>query len=189
MNNEPKKLFSVKKKLTADEKKKLEAIEKKLKADMPDESYSKDTSRGFELTSIKAAYVIERLNEAFGLLGEGWKYTVSSFKETMQPDQQEIMEVGANVKFQYQLPNGEWSEEIPHVGGKRVIKNNITDARKSAITDALTKIAGMLGVGHLAFKGKVKVDQAGNVNVGKSTGTKAETAPAADLDPDWMKGK
>ena len=40
-----------------------------------------DTSRGFELTSIKAAYVIERLNEVFGPCGIGWRYVSSPFQE------------------------------------------------------------------------------------------------------------
>jgi hypothetical protein len=44
-----------------------------LKARFPAEALSADTSRGFELTSIKAAYVVERLNEVFGLCGTGWR--------------------------------------------------------------------------------------------------------------------
>ena len=47
----------------------------------PPEALSKDTSRGFELTSIKAAYVIERLNEVFGLCGVGWRYVHTPFEE------------------------------------------------------------------------------------------------------------
>lgn len=40
----------------------LEQIEA-LRAPFPPEALSSDTSRGFELTSIKAAYVIERSNK------------------------------------------------------------------------------------------------------------------------------
>ena len=43
-----------------------------IKAPFPPEVLSSDTSRGFELTSIKAAFVIERLNEVFGRCGVGW---------------------------------------------------------------------------------------------------------------------
>ena len=52
-----------------------------LKARFPAEALSADTSRGFELTSIKAAYVVERLNEVFGLCGTGWRYVHSPFEE------------------------------------------------------------------------------------------------------------
>jgi len=33
-----------------------------------------------------------------------------------------------------------------------------TDARKSAVTDGLTKAASMIGVGHQVFKGLVRVE-------------------------------
>jgi hypothetical protein len=52
-----------------------------LKAPFPPEALSSDTSRGFELTSIKAAFVIERLNEVFGPCGIGWRYIHSPFEE------------------------------------------------------------------------------------------------------------
>lgn len=41
---------------------------------MPPEALKDDISRGFELTSIKAAYVLERLTLTYGLLGYGWRY-------------------------------------------------------------------------------------------------------------------
>ena len=44
-----------------------------LKAPFPLEALSSDFSRGFELTSIKAAYVIERLNKVLGPCGVGWR--------------------------------------------------------------------------------------------------------------------
>ena len=45
-----------------------------IKAPFPPEALSSDTSRGFELTSIKAAFVIERLNDVLGPCGIGWRY-------------------------------------------------------------------------------------------------------------------
>ena len=47
-----------------------------LLADFPAEALSKDTSRGFELTSIKAMYVIERLNDVFGIIHVSWDLTI-----------------------------------------------------------------------------------------------------------------
>ena len=52
-----------------------------LKAPFPPEALSSDISHGFELTSIKAAFVIERLNEVFGPCGVGWRYAHSPFEE------------------------------------------------------------------------------------------------------------
>jgi hypothetical protein len=40
-----------------------------------------DTDQGFELIRIKAAYVIERLNEVFGPCGIGWRYAHSPFEK------------------------------------------------------------------------------------------------------------
>lgn len=55
-----------------------------LKAPCPPEAPSSDTSRGFELTRIKAAQasaVIERLNEVFDACSIGWRYVHSPFEE------------------------------------------------------------------------------------------------------------
>ena len=51
-----------------------------LRASFPAEALSADNSRGFELTSIKAAFVVERLNEVFGPCGCGWRYMHSPFE-------------------------------------------------------------------------------------------------------------
>ena len=37
-----------------------------LAAPFPDEALAKDSSRGFDLTSVKAQYVVERLNTVLG---------------------------------------------------------------------------------------------------------------------------
>lgn len=51
-----------------------------LRMPFPNEAMSADTSHGFELTSLKAAYVIERLNQVFGPCGIGWHYVHSPFE-------------------------------------------------------------------------------------------------------------
>jgi len=151
-----------------------------LKAPFPPEALSSDTSRGFELTSIKAAFVIERLNEVFGLCGVGWRYVHSPFEELHTDNGR--AEIVTEVALQYRFPakndcagcdqvvwdaqasnwafrnggsNHDWSEPIFACGGKSPGKGGApcTDARKSAVTDGLTKAASMLGVGHQVFKG------------------------------------
>lgn len=145
-----------------------------LKAPFPPEALTADTSRGFELTSIKAAYVIERLNDAFGPCGTGWRYSHSSFDDVATADGR--LEVVTEVALQYRSGDDSagcgrvtwtdtweysgdhgWSEPIFACGGKGLGRGGApyTDARKSAVTDGLTKAASMIGVGHRVFKGHV----------------------------------
>ena len=147
-----------------------------LRASFPVEALSADTSRGFELTSIKAAYVVERLNEVFGPCGCGWRYAHSPF-EWIEG------EVLTEVAMQFKVAEGgvaamlwdaqahrwttlndseDWSLPIFSPGGRKPGRGSapMTDARKGAITDGLTKAASMIGVGHDVFKGKVRVGDA-----------------------------
>lgn len=153
-----------------------------LKAPFPEEALRADTSRGFELTSIKAAYVIERLNDAFGPCGIGWRYVHSLFEE--RATDSGYVEIITEVALQYRFKatndcvgcdkviwdaqargwtfrngasNRDWSEPVFACGGKGLGRGGApyTDARKSAVTDGLTKAASMIGVGHEVFKGLV----------------------------------
>ena len=142
-----------------------------LRQDFPSEALSADTSRGFELTSIKAAFVIERLNEVFGLCGEGWRYAHSSITAIGE-------ELMTEVCLQYRVSDGGcgayrwdrhnedwrqefdgekiWSQPIFTHGGKKPLGkggSQMTDAYKSAVTDGLTKAASILDIGHTVFKG------------------------------------
>ena len=72
-----------------------------IKAPFPPEALSADTSRGFELTSIKAAFVIERLNEVFGPCGIGWRYVHSLFEELETNNGR--VEIVTEVAFQYRF--------------------------------------------------------------------------------------
>lgn len=135
-------------------------------------AYSAETSRGFEMTSIKAAYVLERMNEVFGLCGTGWRYAHSVFDEINK-------EIITWVAVQYAVEDGGcgrvewdamighwrivegtgWSEPIYTVGGNQVGKGSIpvTDAKKSAITNGIGKALSVIGVGSDVFKGLVRV--------------------------------
>lgn len=50
----------------------------------------------------------------------------------------------------------------------------MTDARKGAITDGLTKAASMIGVGHQVFKGQVRVSEVKSSRVEQPTSSKVE---------------
>jgi hypothetical protein len=159
-----------------------------LRSPFPDVALTPDCSRGFELTSIKAAYVIERLNDVFGPCGIGWRYVHSPFEEVQTGNGR--VEIVTEVAFQYRFKptndcvgcdpvmwdaqagdwsfrnghsNHDWSEPIFACGGNSVGKGGaaFTDSRKSACTDGLTKSASMLGVGEAVFKGLVRVGNRG----------------------------
>ena len=146
-----------------------------LRAPFPVEALSADTSRGFELTSIKAAFVVERLNEVFGPCGCGWRYVHSPFEFA---ESEVLTEVALQFRvaeggcdpvvwdaetrgWVFTADSGAWSWPIYAPGGRRPGKGTapITDARKGAITDGLTKAASMVGVGHEVFKGLVRTGQ------------------------------
>lgn len=111
------------------------------------EALSKDTSRGFELTSIKAQYIVERLNETFGL--NGWH---ASYQIILEDPERGVI-VKCTLKCGI-YGNREASREA--FGGCNP-KKQIGDMIKSAMTDSLGKAASHMGIGNEVFKGKVKV--------------------------------
>ncbi len=140
-----------------------------LSAPMPKEALAADRSRGFELTTVKAAYIIERLNEVLGLVGTGWRYAHS-------PTTREDKEILLEVVLQYAVDDGcppmawsrtendwifrehlpaVWSEPITAYGGNPVGGGGspVLDAMKSAVTAGITKAASRLGVALQVHKG------------------------------------
>jgi len=113
----------------------------RLKAEFPKEALSKDTSRGFELTSVKAQYIIERLNEVLGI--GGWQ-----LKGEFTDHPNGVLYFG---NLHIMLPN-DVCHTVEAIGfcGK---KKNIGDMYKSARTDALSKAASQVGVANSVFKG------------------------------------
>lgn len=164
-----------------------------LRAAFPAEALSADTSRGFELTSIKAAFIIERLNEVFGPCGCGWRYVHSPFEliegevVTEVALQFRVNDGGCDpVVWDAQARNwafapdsGAWAWPILAPGGRRPGKGNapITDARKGAVTDGLTKAASMIGVGQEVFKGLVRTGQAPQKAPERAVSTRAAQQP------------
>lgn len=124
----------------------MSEVYKKLIADFSDEALSIDSSRGFDLTSIKSQYIVERLNEVFGV--EGWKadYTVQLKDET-----------GIYMKCVIIANINDGKDVIQRSAfGGSPMKKNPGDTIKSAMTDSLSKAASHIGIGNEVFKGKVK---------------------------------
>lgn len=121
-------------------------IRERLKAKLPDEAVSQHPTKTY-LSSIKAIYVIERLNDVFGV-GK-WTYD------------QKVIERADNgtVVVQVDLSIPEYGIRLSSFGGndnggESANKNfDLGDAYKGAVTDAITKICSMLEIGIDVFKG------------------------------------
>lgn len=120
---------------------------KELSMPFPPEAMTSDTSRGFSLTSIKAQYVRERLNEVMG--ADGW----SSNSEVVRIDE----DGSVAVKYSLTMHFPQRSVTRTSFGGAKKKTKGQThgDTYKSAETDALSKAASNFGVGNDVFKGLV----------------------------------
>lgn len=111
-------------------------------ADFGDEALSCDSSRGFDLTSVKAQYVKERMNEVFGFLN--WTLTG------------EYQEVSGGVLYLGKLTVTVDGVSNTQEGvGYSANKKNMGDTFKGAQTDCLSKVASTFGVANEVFKGNV----------------------------------
>ncbi len=119
----------------------------KLCAPFPKEAYEVDESREFTLVGIGGMWMIERLNQVFGLCGTGWRYTMADAPCTEK-------EISLYVTLQYNI-GGAWSEPITVVGNNGIVYGHLGDARKGALTDGIKKAASILGVGIEAYKGQI----------------------------------
>ena len=125
-----------------------EEMKKMILAPFPKEAVTAHPTKTF-LTSIKAQYIIERLNDVFGT--GGWN---SSSKIVHESEKAVVMEVT--------LDFGKWDIlPITHYGGATIKdKQDLGDIYKSAKTDGVTKCASILGIGMDVFKGLVKPGKA-----------------------------
>jgi hypothetical protein len=124
----------------------MRLVYKGLSAPFPKEAFSTDSSRGFDLTSIKAQYVVERLNEVIGL--EKWRHT----------GVYELVDNGVVFKGQLIISNSAIDDKagcVREAVGFATIKRNVGDAYKGAKTDSLSKCASMFGLGNEVYKGNV----------------------------------
>lgn len=184
----------------------------RLSAPMPPEALHEDSSRGFALTSIRAGYVIERLNLVFGLLGHGWRFDYGQWQAA--GERSEIVvdtvlqwrvegEAGCHpVRFNKGREAGlsewyldrdspaVWSEPIFSTGGGAILNRKgsqpFLDAHKSAVTSGLTKAAARLGVGIEIFKGENDnhVEKEGRQKPARSSESRASApAPKAEARP------
>ena len=113
-----------------------EDLKVKLKEPLPREAVSPNPQKP-GLSGIKVIYVVERLNDVFGL--NGWHMD------------NEIVETGRMVVVRATLTIPKYSIAIEQFGGND--NPDRGDAYKGACTDALSKCASYLGIGMDVYKG------------------------------------
>ncbi len=94
----------------------------------------------------KPQYVFDAVNNV--LLPENWRYEVVS-KEIYDN------QVVAEVKIFIQVKD-EWLCKGSQTGQMQIVKKNVGDAMKGAITDALQKCLSLLSIGSDAYKGLLR---------------------------------
>lgn len=122
-----------------------EDIRKQLREPFPPEAISQHPTKTF-LSTIKAIYIVERLNDVFGV--GGW--TVEH--EIISDSPEYVTVKGRIVVFDYQIMT-------PYqYGGHTKTGTNTepADGYKSAVTDCQSKCASYLEIGIDVFKGLVK---------------------------------
>jgi hypothetical protein len=115
-----------------------EKIKKMLDEPLPSEAIKQHPTKKF-LSTIKAIYVVERLNECFGI--GGW---------VINNEVVETRNAWVVVKSTLTVP--EYGIIIPDIFGGND-NPDLGDAYKGACTDALTKIGSYLGIGMNVYKG------------------------------------
>lgn len=111
---------------------------------LPAEAVKQHPAKAF-LSVISPIYVVERLNQVFGV-GK-WEFRTEPVSEVDSTGNQARMCV---VKGIMDIP--EYGIHLEQYGGNN--NQDTGDAYKGAATDALTKIASYLGIGFDVYKGR-----------------------------------
>ena len=97
-------------------------------------------------------YVFDSVNELLG--PENWRYELSK---------EEIFEAQAVAEVKLFLKVEDvWFCKGSHKGQMQIIKGNVGDAQKGAITDAIQKCMSLLSIGSDSYKGLLKNVYLGN---------------------------
>lgn len=132
----------------------------KLREPLPLEAVSPNPQKP-GLSAIKVIYVVERLNEVFGL--NGWRVV------------NEVVENGRMVVVKGALKISKYNIHIEQYGGND--NPDRGDAYKGACTDALSKCASYLGIGMDVYKGLHDDRLKNGSDLGRN-GSNGKAAPA-----------
>lgn len=131
-----------------------------LKKPLPDDAVKPHPTKTF-LSSIKAIYVTERLNEVFGC----GAWSVKTEHITTTEKSMVVVKVTLTIPeywVYYECFGGNDN------GGENSKNFDLGDAFKGATTDAITKIGSYLGIGIDVFKGKHTASKADKTDYNKS---------------------
>ena len=118
---------------------------------------------------FRPQYVFDSVNEVLG--PENWRYELT--KEEIF-ETQAVAEVRLFVKI-----GGDWLCKGSHKGQMQIIKGNVGDAQKGAITDAIQKCMSLLSIGSDAYKGLLKNVYHQGTKRTQPPATQPKTKPAA----------
>lgn len=118
---------------------------KMLRAPLPQEAVSKHPTKTY-LSSIKAIYVVERLNQVFGIGKWELLSEIIDNKTSMIVVKAKLVIAEYNIRLESFGGNDN--------GGENSKNFDLGDAYKGATTDALTKICSFLEIGMSVFKGQ-----------------------------------
>ncbi len=119
-------------------------IREKLRAPFPAEAITQHPTKTY-LSTIKAIYVTERLNDIFGIGGWDLEYSIISDTDDYVAVQGRIVVPALEIKTPMQFGGH----------GKTGKNTEPADGYKSAMTDCQSKCASYLEIGIDVFKGKV----------------------------------
>lgn len=147
-----------------------------------DPGATRQVSAGRKFTAIDAYWKFEKLTEMFGPVGKGWGWQVHSYENAIVGDDVLVIcrvslwwkdaQGEANV-----YPDGQGTPGTAFLLRKGRVDN---DAHKKAQTDAVTKAASFLGLGHDVFRGRFDdnkyVEEAGIEHRAKQVDLDSEAA-------------
>jgi hypothetical protein len=120
----------------------MNEIRQKLLTPLPQEALKQHPSRSY-LTSINSIYVTERFNDVFGL--DGWSYRT----EIVKDDGKWVV---VQVFLTATISTGTYDATIERSAFGGNDNEDVGDRYKGAVTDALTKIGSLMGVGSHVWK-------------------------------------
>lgn len=97
----------------------------------------------------KPQYVFDAINEVIG--PENWRYEAQKPDIVDQPTPQAVIETKLFIRL-----NGEWLLKGSHYGQMQIVRGNVGDALKGAITDSIQKAFSLISVGKDAYSGKLE---------------------------------
>lgn len=124
-------------------------VNKILKDGEPD-NVTSDPSRGFDMTGYSPQYVVDAMNEVFGLDGWGFEdiYNKVADKEAV-----------AHVRVWLKLDENRAVERTAYGSKQLLDKTSYGDAKKSAQTDAIKKALSYFSIGNRAYHGKLTTNK------------------------------